>query len=134
MLQAVSSFKSYEAWAKNFELEVIEQEIKLVCQEYRFGGTPDAVAFVKGEVCLIDWKTSNSIRTGMLVQLAAYRHLWNVNRPENPLTGGSHLIRFAKTHGDFSHHYFPNLDQAWEQFTLFRKAYDNDLALKKRAK
>ena len=41
------------------------------------------------------------------------------------------IKRFAKEHGDFAHHYFPNLDDAWRQFVLFREAYDIDRELKK---
>lgn len=131
--QVESAFLAFLQWIENFKVQMVETEVQLVCEEYQFGGTPDAVGIVGNSLCLLDWKTSNGVYTDMLVQLAAYRHLWNTNRPGSPLTGGSHLLRFAKAHGDFAHHYFPNLDLAWEQFTLLRKAYTNDLQLKKRA-
>ncbi len=69
----------------------------------------------------------------MLIQLAAYNLLWLENHPDRPLTGGFHLCRFSKENGDFSHHYWPNLDDAREQFILLRRAYDLDKQLKKRA-
>ncbi len=38
-----------------------------------------------------------------------------------PVTGGEfHLLRFSKEHADFAHHYWNELDDAWEQFLLLR--------------
>jgi hypothetical protein len=131
--RARSAFRAYEAWAKNFSVRIIAQEVQLVSETYKYGGTPDAIGVVGNALCLLDWKTSNSVYTDYLIQLAAYRHLWEENNPEQPITGGFHLLRFAKEHGDFAHHYFPNLDNAWRQFLLFREAYEIDRELKKRA-
>ena len=59
--------------------------------------------------------------------------LWEENNPGQVIKGGYHILRFAKEAGDFSHHFFPDLSEAWEMFILLRKAYDIDLKLKKRA-
>ena len=131
--RAWSSFKAYEAWASNFKVTILHQEIQLVSEQHRFGGTPDAIGLIGNELTLLDWKTSNSVYADYLIQLSAYRHLWEENNPDQPITGGFHLLRFAKEHGDFAHHYFPNLDNAWRQFVLFREAYEIDKELKKRA-
>jgi hypothetical protein len=88
---------------------------------------------VANGLVLLDYKTSNGVYSDMLIQLAAYKNLWEENRPDLPITGGCHLLRFAKERGDFAHHYFQELDDEWEQFLLFRQAYDLDKALKKRA-
>lgn len=130
---AQSAFGAYLKWAENFKVAITAQEIQLVSERYRYGGTPDAVGTVGNELCLLDWKTSNSVYSDYLIQLAAYKNLWEENFPDQPITGGCHLLRFAKEHGDFAHHYFPNLDEAWRQFVLFREAYDIDKGLKKRA-
>jgi hypothetical protein len=131
--QAHAAFDAYLAWESMTKLKIIEQEMQLVSKKYLFGGTPDAIGYINEELCLVDWKTSNGVYTDYLIQLAAYKYLWEENNPDRPLTGGFHLCRFAKSHGDFAHHYYPNLDEAWEQFKLFRKAYDIDKELKKRA-
>lgn len=142
---ATSSFKAYRAWERMTNLEIVAQEVQLVSEEHQFGGTPDAVGKIEGELCLVDWKTSNSVYPEMLLQLAAYKHL--VERGfilgsdgkatdeqlGMELTGGFHLCRFAKEHGDFAHHYYPDLSEAWEQFKRFRAAYETDKQLKKRA-
>jgi len=132
--KAESSFKAYLAWESMTKLRVIEQEMQLVSEKYRYGGTPDAIGLINNELCLLDWKTSNSVYGDYLVQLAAYRNLWEERNPDRPLTGGFHLLRFAKEYSDFAHHYYPNLDNAWRAFVLMRELYDIDRELKQRTK
>ena len=131
---AVSAFGAYETWAKHSNLEMFETEMSLVSETHKFGGTPDAIGYTDGKLSLIDFKTSNSVYADYLIQIAAYRALWEENRPEYPITGGFHLLRFAKTNGDFAHHFYPDLSEAWELFLLYRRAYDIDKSLGKRVK
>jgi len=133
--KARSAFAAYQSWAANFRVRIIEREVQLVSEAYKYGGTPDAIGYVGNQtgLALLDWKSSNSVYADYLIQLAAYRQLWDENNPDRPIVAGFHLLRFAKTEGDFAHHYFPNLDEAWEQFKLFRQAYEIDKQLKKRA-
>lgn len=131
--QAWVAFGAYEQWARHSQLRIIEQEMQLVSEAYRYGGTPDGIGIIGNELCLIDFKTSNGVYRDYLIQLAAYNNLWIENNPTRPLTGGFHILRFAKTHGDFAHHFYPNLDEAWESFKLMRRLYDLDQQLKKRA-
>jgi len=112
-------------------MEIVEQETPLVSEKYQFGGTLDAI-MVNGELALGDWKTSNAVYPDHIIQLAAYWKLWEENNPDRPITGGFHLCRFAKEHADFAHHFWADLTDAWEQFKLFRVAYDIDKKLKKR--
>ena len=131
--QAKQGFENYLEWEANNKIVIVHQEIQLVSKKYLYGGCPDAIGRdVKGRMCMIDWKTSNNIYQDYLCQLAAYRNLWEENFPGQPLTGGHHLCRFSKEHGDFSHHFWSELDDAWELFKLYRKAYDLEKSLKKR--
>lgn len=131
--QAKQGYENYLNWESTTHIVILEQEIQLVSEKYRFGGCPDAIGMdSKGRICLLDWKTSNGIYPDYLIQLGAYGHLWNFNNPQKSITGGYHLCRFSKEHADFHHHYWSELDDAWEQFKLFRKAYDLDKKLKKR--
>jgi len=132
-VKARNAFFSYRAWASVSRLEIVEQEIQLVSEQYRFGGTPDAIGKVNGKFILLDWKTSSGVYGDYLLQLAAYRQLWEENNPDRPLLGGFHLCRFSKEYGDFSHHYFSDLNSAWEMFKHLRAAYEFDKELKKRA-
>lgn len=131
--RARNAFLMYEAWASMSNLEIVEQEMQLVSETYRYGGTPDAIGMVNGELCLVDWKTSNGVYSDYLLQLAAYKQLWEENRPDMPLTGGFHLCRFSKDYGDFAHHYYDELSNAWEMFRHLLSAYQYDGELKKRA-
>ena len=127
-----SAFDSFVEWFESQKFKVIDQEMQLVSEVHKFGGTLDAVAWDrKDRFVLLDWKTSNAVYTDHLYQLGAYRILVN-ERYGSPLTGGSHLCRFAKEHGDFAHHYFPDLTEAEEGFLLMRRLYDIDRELKKR--
>jgi hypothetical protein len=130
---AVTAYETYLKWEKSYKVDFVDTEMQLVSEEYRFGGTPDAVGIINGELCLIDWKTSNSVYVDHLIQLSCYGYLWNNANPGNPITGGYHLCRFAKENGDFSHHFWPNLDEAWEAFKHMRVLYDLVAVLKKRA-
>jgi hypothetical protein len=131
--RARNAFGMYEKWASMNRLVIVDQEMQLVSEKYRFGGTPDAIGLIDGELCLVDWKTSNGVFMDYLLQLAAYRLLWEENHPDRPLTGGFHLCRFSKEHGDFAHHYYRELDKAREMFIHLRAAYEFDKELKKRA-
>lgn len=131
--RAHNAYTTYLDWQQMSRLEIVEQEIYLVSEQHRFGGTPDAIGLVRGELCLVDWKTSNGVYADYLLQLAAYRLLWEENNPDRLLAGGFHLCRFSKDFGDFSHHYYRELDGALEMFLHLRAAYSFDHQIKKRA-
>jgi hypothetical protein len=128
-----SGFNAYLKWESMTKLKIVEQEMQLVSEQYQFGGCPDAIGEIDGELCLIDWKTSKGVYQDYLIQLAAYNYLWHENHSDRPLTGGFHLCKFSKEHGDFSHHFWPELNDAWESFKLMRQLYDLDKVLKARA-
>lgn len=130
-----SALAAYREWIEGARMEIIATEVPLVSERYRFGGTIDAVARDnKGRVCLLDWKTSNGVYSDYALQLAAYRQLWDENNPDQAITGGYHLCRFAKEHGDFEHRYWPDLVEAWEMFKLLVPAYELDKQLRERIK
>jgi len=131
--KAIAAFGAFESWIKGNRLKVVEQEMMLVSERHRYGGTPDDIGELDGVLCLLDWKTSNAVYSDHLLQLAAYKILWEENHPDRLLTGGFHLCRFAKEHGDFAHHFYPNLDEAAEMFLHLRAAYEIDKQLRKRA-
>lgn len=134
--KAMSGFGAWERWFDANRFEVVATEVPLVSEEWKFGGTIDTVARDHtGRLVMLDWKTSNAIYPEYLVQLAAYGALWNELAPdEQKLTGGFHLVRFSKEHGDMEHRHFPDLDDGWKQFRLLRQAYELDKLLAKRAK
>src|SRR3990167_8366902 len=125
-----SGFDAYRSWQEQSKIEVIETEMQLVSEEFHFGGTPDAVGRIGDSLVLLDWKSSNSVYGDYLVQLAAYGNL--LREVRNMELTGFHLCRFSKEHGDFSHHYYQDLSEAWEGFKHMRSLYDIMNRLKKR--
>jgi hypothetical protein len=130
--QAESSFYAWMQWRADRRLEVIATEMPYVSNVHRFGGTLDVVWHDSAGLCIGDWKSSNAVYTDMLLQLAAYKLLWEENNPERPIQG-FHLARFSKEHGDFEHRFWPDLKEAEEEFLLLVRCYEIDKKLKKRA-
>ena len=132
--KARAAFATYVRWHAMTKLLVRHTEVSLVSERHKFGGRLDAVGDVGGKLVLVDWKTSNSVYADYLLQLAGYRILWEENYPDHRLTGGFHLCRFAKEHGDFSHHYFKSLDLEAGTFLAMRQLYDQIKQVEKRVK
>lgn len=130
-----SAYGAWSEWFHGSRFEIVATEVPIVSELHRFGGTIDAIAKDRhGRLCLLDWKTSNAVYSDYALQLAAYALLWNEANPGQPITGGFHLARFAKEHGDFEHRWWPELNEAEDMFLLLVKAYDLDKKLRKRIK
>jgi len=129
--KAMSAFSAFKEWQNQTQLKPDQSEVSMTCRCHMVGGTLDTV-LVHGKRSLGDWKSSNAIYPEYLLQLAAYRHLWEVNHPDLPIEGGFHLLRFSKSNGDFTHHFWGNLDEAWEAFQHMRVLYDLMSSLKGR--
>lgn len=129
-----SSFGAFERWWQAGRFKIIATEVPLVSERYRTGGTPDALMLdAEGRVCLGDWKSSNGLYSDYLRQIAIYGAMWDEYAPEHlRITGGFHLVRFAKENGDFEHRHFPDLEDGLEMFLLLRRAYDLNKKLEKR--
>jgi hypothetical protein len=127
-------FDAYREWKGTSKIEIVEQEMQLVSEEYKFGGTPDAIGYCNGKLSLLDWKTG-AIYPDHLIQVAAYRQLWHENRPDDQLES-FHLVRFNRDTAEFSHKMFnaASVDTGWEQFKLLRQAYELDKQIKKAVK
>jgi hypothetical protein len=132
--KARAAFDVYMRWQEQTRIAFRHTEVSLVSEEHRFGGRLDAVGVVGNELVLIDWKTSAAIYSDYLQQMAAYALLWEETYPDQPITGGFHLCRFAKDEGDFSHHHFPRLDRELEAFLVKRKLYDLEKECAKRVR
>jgi hypothetical protein len=130
--RAQRSFDAFLEWANQSSLKVTHTELPLVSKKLLFGGTLDGIT-LNGRRAIVDWKTSNGIYEDMLVQIAAYKGLWEENFPDDPIEGGLHLVRFDKTYGDFAHRWWPELDAGWRAFTHMRPLYEDFKELKKRA-
>lgn len=128
--KAQSGFAAYLEWRQQTQLEPVSTELPLMSRVWMYGGTLDAM-LVRGKLSLGDWKTSNSVYMDHLIQLAAYRNLWTENYPDRPIHG-LHLLRFSKEGGDFAHHFWAELNEAWAMFKHLRVAFELDKIVKRR--
>jgi len=132
--QAKNGFENYLQWEKSSNLQMVETEMSLVSEVYKFGGTLDTIMF-QGKLALGDWKTSGTgPYVDWLLQLAAYAILWEEHFPDKPIEGGFHLVRFSKENPDFVHYHWAELEDAKTMFLILLKAYELDKKLKKRVK
>lgn len=133
--KAQVAFKNFLSWELSHKLQVVETEVHLVSEEWQYGGTPDAIAVVDGKLSLLDWKTSARIYPETLIQIAAYKHLWEENRPgaENEIVGGCHVVRFNKEDAGFQHVWFDDLSEEWKAFMHMRELYELMKGVKRRA-
>jgi hypothetical protein len=73
--KAENALLSYYEWEKARNIEPIENEMPLVSEQYKYGGTVDCYCKIDGDIWLLDFKTGKAIYPEMLIQLAAYQQL-----------------------------------------------------------
>ncbi len=130
-------------WPGLTHIKIVAQEIQLVSEDEKYGGTLDAVGIDNLERhVLLDWKSSKGIYTNYQLQLAAYIHVWDENHPGREITGGAYLVHFSKT-GEFLQVFpygvpeipeSPSLEDAWEQFKDARRMWNRDFEFDKNGK
>lgn len=128
----VSAYSAFEFWCKGTQLEIVDVEVPVISETYRYGGTLDFIGKLNGKIILGDFKTSGAVYPEYLCQLVAYGKAYE-ECTGTFIDGGYHLLRFSKENGDFGHHFYPALDDGWEAFLHFRALYDLAEKLKKRA-
>ena len=123
--KAWSSFQGFREWRQQCQVRAITQELPMVSEHYQFGGTPDTIAIIGNGLGLLDFKTCSkpAVYPEMLFAMAAHGQLWEETHPDQPLTGGYHLILLPKDGSPFQHHHFDDLNQQWEIFKLLLQAY-----------
>ena len=131
--RAEKAYGAFLEWARQTQLTVTETEVALVSETHLYGGTLDAV-LVSGKRAIGDWKTAKALYPDMLLQIAAYGRLWDETHPDDPITGGYHLLRFDKEYGDFHAHWWGELETAWQAFLHLRALYELEKELKARVK
>jgi hypothetical protein len=72
---------AFTKWANDNIYQVCYTNTRLYDDEKRFTGEFDIIAVLKGSkrIALLDIKTSSSVSTSWAVQLAAYKHLCDIN-------------------------------------------------------
>jgi len=111
--KAESCYLAFLEWEKAHSFKMVESELSLVSEQYQFGGTID-IGAILNDLGIVDIKTSGGVYFSMRCQIVAYGKLWEENFPDKPVKS-YHLLRLGEE-GDFSHHYWPSLENEWEVF------------------
>lgn len=82
-----------------FNPEFEANEMNMIVEELRLGGTLDIVCMINGERWLIDTKTSNYIHKSHEMQLSAYKKMWDMLNPSMPIDRIGILWLKAQTRG-----------------------------------
>ncbi len=111
-------------WEKANSVKYIDSEVELTSEEHPMGGTIDAI--IQGAltpanmVDILDYKTGKDIYLEAKIQVKVYGKLWEEHHPELPVAG-YHILRLGEN-GEFTHKYFPNLDNKY--FEIFLNCLD----------
>ena len=122
--KAEGCYLTFLDWEKANIKKVIDSEIEITSEQYAFGGTIDYVIegpnTPKGMVDILDIKTGKDIYLEAKIQVKSYSKLYEEHHPELPVAG-FHILRLGEN-GEFTHKYFPNLDNKY--FGIFLDCLD----------
>jgi hypothetical protein len=125
-----NAFINFMTWAEAYQLKPRSIEEPLVSPKLRCGTTPDLIAFIKDRLSLIDWKSGGTYETSF-IELAARRVIWEELHPDEPITGGFHIIKINRETGAFDHHWRESLDGCFEAFLCLLELYELKSKIKK---
>ncbi len=118
--KAEGCYLTFLDWEKANQIKVIDSEVELTSEENPFGGTIDHV--IQGAltppnmVDILDIKTGKDIYLEAKLQVKSYGKLWTEHHPELPVSC-FHVLRLGEN-GEFTHKYFPTLDEKYFQIFL----------------
>ena len=120
--QAKTAYYGFYNWFANNNVTFHETELKLVSEQYQFGGTFDAICEVNGKLVVCDWKSSNDVHSEYLIQLGAYRQLIQENT-DHKIKGAILLKLDKEEKGVYEEHKYKikDLDWGWKVFKLILK-------------
>ena len=124
--QAKTAYYGFYNWFANNNVTFHETELKLVSEQYQFGGTFDAICEVNGKLVVCDWKSSNDVHSEYLIQLGAYRQLIQENLDYK--IKGAILLKLDKEEkGVYEEHHYKikDLNWGWKMFKLLLKIQEN---------
>jgi len=113
---AEKAFNAYLHWERNANIEYIRAELQLVSDEHKYGGTIDIVAKLNGKITIMDLKTSKGVYPDHIIQIGAYRNLYEEKFEERPET---FILQLSKEDG-LPHPHPIHADKATYAFEMFK--------------
>ena len=129
---AETAFLNFLEWEKSVNFKALHTEIHLVSEAFQYGATPDVIGEINGKMALLDLKAGNGTYPDHLIQIAAYRAVWEELHPDEPLDGGLYLLRIGKDDASFHWHWWAALPEAWEAFKHCLELHKLQKILKKK--
>jgi len=121
--QAENAFEGFVDWKQAFKFELLQSEHLLISERYQYGGQLD-IAAIQGKRAIIDIKTSNNIYPAHVIQIAAYKNLWDENFPGQPIET-CYILRLSKDKDEgFSYHNYRDVSNAFRAFVILRELHD----------
>jgi|11BtaG_2_1085332.scaffolds.fasta_scaffold03546_9 hypothetical protein len=122
--KAIVAYDAFRDWNSQLKPEYVESEIKLISDKYKTGGTCDLILKLKNKLVIGDLKTSKAIYPEMIIQLGAYRKLYEL-QTGNKITSGL-ILRIDKEGKGFEQHQIPlkKLNWGWKVFQHILKIHD----------
>lgn len=94
--ESTIGFTNFLNWLNMHGLELVSGDIPVASKRLGYGGRLDALGLnKKGEIIVLDWKTSNALREEYPLQVAAYAHAFK-EMYGLPIAGAT-VVRFDKT-------------------------------------
>ena len=115
-------------WWDEYKPEVVASEVKTYHKLMRYGGTLDLLAFIDGELTLIDFKTTYRLMEKTCgVQLEAYAQAL----ASHGITVERKHILHLKKDGKWAYPEFPAKDAVrWRVFSALKCLYDYEQSYK----
>lgn len=118
--RAKKAFENFISWFKSNNYEFISGDIPVVSVKYGFGGRLDALAKQDKNIILLDWKTSNSIKTSYAYQVGGYAIALQETYDIKPKR--AFVVRFSKDTEEVEEKEV-NLKEAIQNFKYLIKLY-----------
>jgi hypothetical protein len=120
------AYEAFCVWRESNSVRPIAHEITIVSETHQLGGTPDCIAYIGGEVGLLDFKTCTKAPAKpyheQLLAMAAHATLWNEQNPRQKVQS-CHLIYLPKDGSGHKHHSYAGLESLWQEFRQLLMAF-----------
>lgn len=130
--QAMLAYRAFERWFASEQPTITHAEMPIVNERLQVAGTIDAFGILRGKRTLLDWKTSNGIYAGHVVQVAAYGLLWEESHDKTDWPEQYAILRFGKDGTLHDRVWTPDeMRVARDAFEVWLAAYRLDAPLQK---
>ncbi|MDD5353435.1 MAG: hypothetical protein PHS93_09765 [Candidatus Omnitrophica bacterium] len=126
--KAENALISYFEWEKTRKIVPIKNELPLISETYRYGGTIDLYAEIDGILTLCDFKTGSGIYNEHYYQVCAYRQLLIENGDSVEQIRILNIPR--KESEEFTEKVYTNFGIGWEIFCNCLNIYELQKSLK----